>query len=112
MLPAFTEDDRPTPLVGALGALALLMIVAGVVLVFQRAGEENIPQARSQGFGKIVFASNREADMDIYVVNNDGSGRDQLTDSRSVDSQPAWSPDGTKIAFESDRDGNVEIYVM
>ena len=25
---------------------------------------------------------------------------------------PAWSPDGTKIAFTTTRDGNAEIYVM
>ena len=28
------------------------------------------------------------------------------------DSLPTWSPDGTKIAFQTDRDGNSEIYVM
>ena len=31
---------------------------------------------------------------------------------RWQDQDPAWSPDGSKIAFESDRDGNYEIYVM
>ncbi|NIM52761.1 MAG: hypothetical protein GTO22_26535, partial [Gemmatimonadales bacterium] len=28
------------------------------------------------------------------------------------DREPAWSPDGTRIAFASNRDGNYEIYVM
>jgi Tol biopolymer transport system component len=28
------------------------------------------------------------------------------------DGSPAWSPDGTRIAFSSERDGNAEIYVM
>lgn len=36
----------------------------------------------------------------------------QLTFEPSNESKPAWSPDGSKIAFVSDRDGNYEIYVM
>ena len=35
-----------------------------------------------------------------------------LTNNTQHDSGPVWSPDGTKIAFESDRDGDYEIYVM
>ena len=27
-------------------------------------------------------------------------------------SGPAWSPDGRRIAFDSDRDGNFEVYAM
>jgi len=42
----------------------------------------------------------------------DGSNRTNLTNSPAVDQHPTWSPDGTQIAFETDRDGNMEIYVM
>jgi Tol biopolymer transport system component len=43
----------------------------------------------------------------------DGSNQTRLTDNAAAsDEFPSWSPDGTKIAFTSDRDGNWEIYVM
>ena len=35
-----------------------------------------------------------------------------LTNNSADDSNPAWSPDGARIAFDSDRDGDGEIYVM
>ena len=49
---------------------------------------------------------------DIYVTNADGSGRKRLTTSPGPDSNPAWSPDGRRIAFASGRDGKTGIYVM
>jgi len=45
-------------------------------------------------------------------MNADGSGQRRLTRNRAEDSNPAWSPNGKKIAFQSDRDGVPEIYVM
>ncbi len=39
-------------------------------------------------------------------------GLTRLTDIPTNDSDAAWSPDGRRIAFTSDRDGNAEIYVM
>ena len=40
------------------------------------------------------------------------SGVTRLTNNPGADGEPAWSPDGRKIAFVSDRDGNYDIYVM
>ncbi len=45
-------------------------------------------------------------------MNADGSGVTRLTNNADADRHPAWSPDGAKIAFHSDRDDNYEIYVM
>jgi Tol biopolymer transport system component len=39
------------------------------------------------------------AESDIYVMNADGSGQRRLTRNEATDSDPSWSPDGTKIAF-------------
>ena len=47
------------------------------------------------------------------VMNADGSGLRTLTRIAQVNGAlPSWSPDGRKIVFVSDRDGNLEIYVM
>ena len=45
-------------------------------------------------------------------MNADGSGQVNLTKTSAYDYSPEWSPDGSKIVFESLRDGNPEIYVM
>jgi Tol biopolymer transport system component len=48
----------------------------------------------------------------IYIVNADGSGQQRITDGTRRDSQPAWSYDGNKIVFVSNRDDNSQIYTM
>jgi len=49
---------------------------------------------------------------EIYVMNANGTGQVNLTNNFGWDGMPIWSPNGAKIAFKSDRDGNDEIYVM
>jgi len=51
-------------------------------------------------------------DRDILIVDPDGSDRIRLTDNQISDEQPTWSPDGTQLAFVSDRTGDVEIFTM
>lgn len=45
-------------------------------------------------------------------MNADGTGLTNLTNNGANNLDPAWSPDGTKIAFSSNVDGNNEIFVM
>ena len=44
-------------------------------------------------------------------MNADGSSPSPWTNSPADEGGPAWSPDGTKIAFATNPDGNAEIYV-
>jgi len=71
-----------------------------------------VPTAPRTAAGRIAFASNRDGNMEIYLISTDGSGLTRLTNNAAYDIYPSWSPDGTLIAFHSKRDGNWEIYVM
>jgi Tol biopolymer transport system component len=74
-------------------------------------GSDGEPQWSSDG-SKLVFVR----DADIWVMNADGSGQTNLTNTPppSLDVSPTWSPDGSKIAFTSFRDGGflMRLYVM
>ncbi|MBM3934312.1 MAG: hypothetical protein FJ319_08435 [SAR202 cluster bacterium] len=61
---------------------------------------------------RIAFASKRDGNWEIYVMNADGTDQRNLTSNPAFDSYPSWSPDGKRIAFYSERDGNREIYTM
>ncbi|HEY8505787.1 MAG TPA: DPP IV N-terminal domain-containing protein [Gemmataceae bacterium] len=50
--------------------------------------------------------------LDIFEANPDGTGLKNLTRSKGYDAEGAYSADGKRIVFCSDRDGNPEIYVM
>jgi Tol biopolymer transport system component len=74
-----------------------------------RAAEPAKDRAASSSRGRIAFSNDVE---DIYVINADGTGLTRLTSDPGNDFDPSWSPDGSQIAFRSERDGNNEIYVM
>jgi TolB protein len=60
----------------------------------------------------VLFVSSRDGNSQIYLMNADGSSQQVLTSGKFENTDPAWSPDGKRIAFTSYRDGNGEIYVM
>jgi TolB protein len=61
--------------------------------------------------GDIVFGSDRAGGSQIFRVPSSGGEAEQLTTEGS-NSAPTWSPDGSRIAFRSSRDGDEAIYVM
>jgi dipeptidyl aminopeptidase/acylaminoacyl peptidase/uncharacterized Zn finger protein (UPF0148 family) len=57
-------------------------------------------------------ASAGNGNWEVFVMNPDGTQVRQLTDNDNDDRCGSWSPDGSRIAFASDRDGGDEIFVM
>jgi TolB protein len=71
--------------------------------------------------GRIAFSQwdllpggNLSGHSNVYTINPNGTGRRQLTHVGKTQAAgaPAWSPDGTKIVYESNQAGNYRIWVM
>ena len=60
----------------------------------------------------IVFSSNRDGNDEIYVMKSDGTDQVRLTNNPLFDGHPAFSPDGTKIAFSRQIGTTLDIWVM
>jgi Tol biopolymer transport system component len=92
------------PLAAAAGALVAVALLVLVLVVVN-------PQPAKAAFpgqnGRIVFASNRSGlpnnpdNYDIFTVSSTGTNLNQRTNDPANDTEPAYSPDGSKIAFQS-----------
>ncbi|MBE2268192.1 MAG: PD40 domain-containing protein [Anaerolinea sp.] len=65
---------------------------------------------RTANGGAEAWVSLRDLNLEIYARTADGDTN--LTRSGAIDWFPAWSADGTRLTFGSDREGNQDIYVM
>jgi Tol biopolymer transport system component len=62
---------------------------------------------------RIAFMSDRSGKFEIYTMGAEGNTLTRLTNNPAKDEYPSWSPDGTKIVFDSDRENKTAaIYVM
>jgi Tol biopolymer transport system component len=68
------------------------------------------PDGSKLAFARPPTASS--SDVDIFIINVDGTNLVDITNNPNSDRQPVWSPDGTKIVFTSLRNQSNNIYVM
>ena len=92
---------RPLTAISITVSAIVLVIVSAVMM--EPASSGTFPGTN----GKIVFTQGST----VSVMDADGSNRTVLA-GVAFEHDPSWSPDGSKIAFTSTRDGNEQIYVM
>ncbi|HET9785656.1 MAG TPA: hypothetical protein VFP47_00895, partial [Pyrinomonadaceae bacterium] len=95
------------------------ILLTAIVLIFQstasaQATSNNMFPQWSHDGNRIVFTSDRDGDPEIYVMNDDGSKSQRLSQARGRDAHPFFSRDGRRIVFQSPRANGVDtnIYVM
>jgi Tol biopolymer transport system component len=109
---------------GGKGALLVTRRLVGALLIVGGLGLLTGGSASARSFagfnGRIAFQSRVDGKDEIFLMDPDGSNITRLTNTPAHNNGcPAWSPDGSRIAFSSDRDGaqvnafdTYDIYVM
>ncbi len=99
----------PRPATAKWLALACSLLVVG--LTAAACGNED-EVFTGEPTGTIAFVTNRDGNDEIYAMNGDGSEQVNIANNESEDSEPWWSPDGSRLAFKSFRTGPVNIFAM
>jgi TolB protein len=94
-----------------ISTLLVLLVACGRTDSVSTQSDE--PSPRLPREGKIAFASDRDGDYDIYVMNAHGSNPRKVTFNSRDDLSPSWSPDGSSLVYASFvGDRNRDLYVV
>src|SRR6266568_2532565 len=86
------------------------IVVAALALAGVAAGAAgSAPKGFHGANGRILYDA--DYSYGLLMINPDGSGRTYVPHTGDANS-PAWSPDGTKIAFQGENGGDYDIYVV
>ena len=92
--------------------LARNLMLAGILFSFVNCSATSSDTESCSQIAYTYYSYPKVQNGDVYSVCADGSGVTRLTDDPAYDGAPAWSPDGTQIAFVSDRSGAAQVYRM
>ena len=109
-------SPQTLPHQGAWGIYRLDLETQSVVLVRDFGGMEISSLHLDAAGNKFAFSGIpmdvMDADSELYTLDIRTLELEQLTDNDAEDYYPVWSPDGSRIAFLSMRDGTMDIFVM
>jgi Tol biopolymer transport system component/C-terminal processing protease CtpA/Prc len=89
-----------------LGIFALALVASSTALADELIGARWL--SLSPDGSRLAFSYQG----DIWVAPASGGKAVRITDNVEMDDRPVWSPDGSKIAFQSDRFGNFDVFVV
>src|SRR5262245_35728191 len=91
-----------------------LCVLAGSLLAVSLADAAGPPDnpSKDRPAGTIASASLAPRGWDLYITDLQTRQTRRLTDHPALDYNAAFSPDGKRIAFVSQRDGNMELYTV
>src|SRR6266545_262687 len=108
-------DRRPRRALTAVVALTIAVAGGGLAVVAFRPGDHARPAgtADTPTIEQVAFATGVDGHWEIFTVETDGTEATPLTDLETNQFHPAWSPDGTRIAFDAQSgEGDMQIRVM
>jgi Tol biopolymer transport system component len=118
-IPAWSPDRSQITLSleieGNLQLISLDAVTGDVVVqLSNEIGRDSIMAAWSPNGEKLLYVSSdgTPENMEIFLMDSDGSNATQLTNNDVLDFYPAWHPSGTRFAFVSARSGTNQIYEM
>ena len=90
------------------GVMVAVAVVLTMATAAGQSGERLLMQRPTLGRTDIVFVYGG----DLWKVPREGGAAQRLTAGPGVETSPAFSPDGSRIAFTGEYDGNVDVFVM
>jgi len=75
------------------------------------AGDDIGPVYSPDG-SQVAFASNRDGNFEIYVMDADGVNPLRVTQTTANETEPAWTPDGRQLLYQADASGTLQVWIM